>query len=138
MRQSWDSYWLDMAKLISTRATCPRASVGCVIVKGNYVITSGYNGALAGEPHCVDVGCDLSEEYTLHDFVHYGDNPINEIIKHCQRAIHAEVNAIAQAARLGKAVDGATLYLYDSGARMGPCRECQKVILASGVVKVVS
>lgn len=116
MRLNWDEYFLAMAKLVSTRSTCPRASVGAVLVKRKRMIATGYNGSLPGLPHCEDVGvgCLLEDG-------------------HCQRAIHAEVNAIAQTARFGLSVEGAVLYFYDSENRQQPCRECMKVINAVGI-----
>lgn len=117
-RPSWDEYFLEIAKLVSTRATCPRASVGAVLVLDKRIVATGYNGAPPGEPHCTEVGCLMEDG-------------------HCQRAIHAEVNAIAQAAQFGVAVRGATLYVYDSLGRGRECRECRKVVKAAGVMKVV-
>ena len=113
-RPSWREYWFKLAELVSTRSTCPRAQVGVVLVKDNRLIATGYNGALPREPHCTEVGCMIEDN-------------------HCQRAIHAEVNAIAQAAKFGVAVLGATLFMYDSAGRTTPCRECTKVIKAAGV-----
>lgn len=116
MRPEWDSYFLELAKLVSTRSTCTRASVGAILVKRKRLLASGYNGSLPGLSHCIDigVGCLIEDG-------------------HCQRAIHAEVNAIAQAARFGIAIEGAILYFYDSENRPTPCRECMKVINAAGV-----
>lgn len=116
MRLDWNEYFLAMAKLVSTRSTCPRASVGVVLVKRKRMIATGYNGSLPGLSHCEDVGVGCLME----------DG-------HCQRAIHAEINAIAQCARFGLSVEGAILYLYDSANRATPCRECMKVIKSSGV-----
>ncbi|MBI4127982.1 MAG: dCMP deaminase [Parcubacteria group bacterium] len=112
-RPSWDTYFLNIAKVVSERATCLRASVGAVFVVGNRVLTTGYNGSPPGKPHCIDVGCDVVDG-------------------HCQRAIHAECNAVAQAALVGVSLRGATLYLYDTQKRM-PCRECKKLLDAIGV-----
>lgn len=112
-RPSWDDYFLSIAREVSTRASCPRASVGAVLVRDNRILATGYNGAPSGEPHCFDEGCIIEDG-------------------HCQRALHAEVNAIASAARSGVSVDRAVMYLYDSQFR-GPCRECRKVLIAAGV-----
>ena len=110
MRPSWDDYFLDIAKVVSTRATCPRASVGAVIVsKDNRILATGYNGSPSGSKHCTDIGCDVVDN-------------------HCQRALHAEVNAIAYAARAGSSIEGGMVYLYGRN----PCRECYKVMLAAG------
>jgi len=118
-RQGWDDYFISIAKQVASRATCPRASVGAVIVRDKRIIATGYNGAPAGEPHCLDVGCLMVDG-------------------HCQRAVHAETNAIAQAARFGVATDGATLYYWDSGGRsVTNCVKCSQVIKASGIIRVV-
>ena len=120
MRDTWDSYFLKIAEKVASRATCPRASVGAVIVKDKRIIATGYNGAPSGEPHCSDVGCDM-------------------VNGHCQRAIHAETNAIAQAARFEVAVGRATLYYWDSGGRpMRACVKCTQLIRAAGIKRVVS
>ena len=119
IRPSWDTYFLNIAEAVSTRATCPRASVGVVLVKDHRILATGYNGALEGESHCTYSGCIMEDD-------------------HCQRAIHAEVNAIAWAARVGVSVDGATLYMYDSDGRTEPCKECMKVVNAAGIVRILS
>ena len=117
-RVSWHDYFLALAQAVSRRATCPRASVGVVLVRDSRIIATGYNGALAGEPHCTEVGCDM-------------------VNGHCQRAVHAEVNAVAQAAQFGIAVGGATLYEYDSLLRTEPCPECRKVVKAAGISAII-
>ena len=115
-RPNWDEYFLEIAKIVSTRATCPRASVGAVIVKDNHVLSTGYNGAAPGEPHC---GCIMENN-------------------HCQRAIHAETNAVAQAARFGISIDGATMYYWDSQDRGAEsCVKCTQVMKAAGIIRVV-
>jgi len=91
-RPTWNQYFAELATLTAARSTCPRASVGCVLVKDNRVVSTGYNGSAPGMPHCTDVGC-----FTEHN--------------HCIRTIHAEVNAIAQAARTGVTTEGATAYV---------------------------
>ena len=119
MRQSWDDYFLEIARVVSTRATCPRASVGAVIVKDHQIISSGYNGSPAAEPHCLDAGCVVVDG-------------------HCQRAIHAETNAVCQAAKQGIAVEGATLYYWDSLDRPSTvCVKCTQVMKAAGIALVV-
>lgn len=92
-RPTYNRYFHQIAEIISTRATCPRAQVGAVIIRDNHIIGAGYNGAPAGRPHCLDVGC----------------YPLNS---HCQRAIHAEQNAIGHAASIGVALAGSILYVY--------------------------
>jgi len=119
-RADWDTYFLSIAEKVASRATCPRASVGAVIVKDKRILTTGYNGALAGEPHCTEeVGC----------IVEHG---------HCARAVHAEINAVAQAARFGIAIEGATAYVWDSLERGSACPECLKALRAAGVVRIVA
>lgn len=118
-RSNWDEYFLNVAKLVASRSTCPRASVGAVLVKGKRIIATGYNGAPSGEQHCTDIGCLMVEG-------------------HCQRVIHAETNAIAQAARLGIAVEGATLYYYDSLGRPLSCLNCLLLGKAAGIARVVT
>src|SRR3989338_7632482 len=81
-RPSWDEYFLKLAMLISERATCPRMHCGCVVVKNNRVLAAGYNGSIAGQPHCEDVGCLVENN-------------------HCVRTNHAEINALVQAAYQG-------------------------------------
>ena len=76
-RPDWDRYFIRIAKEVASRSTCPRAAVGAVIVKDNHIISTGYNGAVPGKPHCEDEGCNVMDG-------------------HCQRAVHAEINAIIQ------------------------------------------
>lgn len=110
MRPDWEYYWLDMAHVVSKRGTCLRKEVGAVVVKDNRLLVSGYNGSLPGEEHCIDVGCEMEDN-------------------HCVRTVHAEVNAIADAARRGIAVEGATMY-----TTITPCRNCRKVATSAGIV----
>ena len=118
-RPSWDEYFLEVAKTISRRSSCPRAAVGAVIVRDKRIISTGYNGAAAGEPHCTEVGCLMESG-------------------HCQRAIHAETNAIAEAARFGLSVDGATLYFWDSLGRLAEsCVKCTQIMKAAGIIRIV-
>lgn len=118
-RPAWTEYWIGIAHAVSARASCPRARVGAVLVSpDNRLLGCGYNGAPPGQPHCTDVGCEMVDG-------------------HCQRALHAEVNAVAFAARYGVPVAGAHLYLYVSrsdGGSTDVCRECAKVLTAAGVV----
>lgn len=116
MRKSWDHHFMDMAYLASSRGTCPRKRVGCVIVRDNRVISTGYNGSMPGQPHCDDAGC----------LYLYGEDA------GCQRTNHAEANAIAQAARFGISVEGATCYVT-----MSTCYTCLKLLISSGITRVV-
>lgn len=118
-RLSWDEYFINIAREVSRRATCPRASVGAVIVKDHRILSTGYNGAAPGEPHCTDEGCIIVDS-------------------HCTRVIHAEVNAVAQAAKFGVCIDGATLYYWDSQQRTPSCPNCNQVMKATGIIKVIN
>lgn len=104
---------MGIARLAAARSTCPRAQVGCVIVRDKQVIATGYNGSPPGAAHCTQDGCQMEHG-------------------HCVRSIHAEVNAIGQAARRGTAVSGSTAYVTHT-----PCRQCQKTLVAAGVQFVV-
>ncbi|WP_338866549.1 cytidine/deoxycytidylate deaminase family protein [Myxococcus stipitatus] len=112
-RVSWDQYFMDIAKQVATRATCDRKHVGAVIVRGRTILSTGYNGSIRGLPHCDDVG-------------HMMENG------HCVATVHAEANAIIQAATNGVAIDGATIYTTAS-----PCWPCFKLIANAGLVRVV-
>ena len=104
-RPNWDEYFLKLAMLASERATCPRMHCGAVLVKNKNVIATGYNGSIPGDEHCEDVGCLLVDN-------------------HCVRTVHAEMNAIVQAARRGHTVDGATAYVTNM-----PCTTCAKSLI---------
>lgn len=109
-RVSWDEYFLTIATVVACRATCPRKSVGAVIVSPNkHILATGYNGSMPGDEHCSDVGCLMEDN-------------------HCVRVIHAEANAIAQAARNGVKLDNATVYVTAS-----PCWPCFKLLVNSGI-----
>jgi dCMP deaminase len=118
-RPDWREYFINIAEQVAKRATCPRAWVGAVIVKDNRIISTGYNGAPAGESHCTEQGCFIE-----HD--------------HCIRAIHAETNAVTQAAKYGVAIDGALLYFWDSQSRRADsCNKCFQVMQAAGIAGVI-
>lgn len=109
-RPSFEDVFFDIAWTMGSRATCPRKSVGCVIVdERNSIIASGYNGAPRGMPHCSDVGCLLEGG-------------------HCVRAVHAEINAIASAARNGISLEGCSAY-----CTLLPCINCMQAMLACGI-----
>lgn len=114
VRKPWEEYFADMAKLVSSRSTCDRLQVGCVIVdSSNRVLATGYNGSLPGQPHCTDVGCLLE-----------GGS--------CVRTVHAEANAVAHAARAGVALEGSTAYVTHS-----PCVSCLKQLISAGVTRII-
>jgi len=122
VRSSWDEYFMQVAKAISNRATCNRGRSGCVIVGDRQILASGYVGAPPGLPHCDEIG-------HLFNFVVHSDGIKRE---HCVRTVHAEQNAICQAAKRGVALNGATLY-----SRMTPCRICGMLIISCGISRVV-
>jgi dCMP deaminase len=120
-RPPWDVYFLDIAHFVATRSTCLRRHVGAVLVKEKRILTSGYNGAPSGLTHCLELGC-LREELKV---------PSGERHELC-RALHAEQNAIIQAAVHGVAIKGSTLYATNQ-----PCVICSKMIINAGIVRVV-
>lgn len=113
MRPGWDEYFMQIARTVATRATCPRLAVGAVLVREHRILTTGYNGAPRGVSHCTEAGCML----------------VNE---HCMRATHAEANAIVQGALHGVGLGGATAYCTHQ-----PCVNCSKLLISAGVVKIV-
>ncbi|MCL2557897.1 MAG: cytidine/deoxycytidylate deaminase family protein [Treponema sp.] len=121
-RPTWDEYFMEVCDAISKRATCDRGRSGCVIAKDNRILVTGYVGAPAGLPHCDEVGHQFKK--MLHED--------GSITTHCVRTVHAEQNAICQAAKKGVPIDGATLY-----CRMTPCRTCAMLIINCGIVRVV-
>lgn len=123
-RISRDDLFFGIARLFAERSTCPRASVGALAVQEGRVVASGYNGAPAGMPHCYDVGCQIVfESPTTKDPMSF--------VEHCVRSVHAEVNTIAWAARLGVSLKGSHLYLTHS-----PCFACSKLIVNAGIQAV--
>ena len=113
MRKPWDEYFIDMTRMVATRATCARRQVGAVIVRDKRTIASGYNGSVAGDVHCLDVGCKVVDG-------------------HCIRTVHEESNAILQCAKFGVRTEGADLYVTHF-----PCLQCTKQIIQAGIRKVV-
>jgi len=122
VRPTWDDYFMEVADAIAKRATCSRGRSGCVIARGRQILVTGYVGSPPGFPHCDEVGHQFKK--VLHED--------GSITQHCVRTIHAEQNAICQAAKLGISLAGATLY-----CRMTPCRACAMLIIACGMVRVV-
>jgi dCMP deaminase len=122
IRPNWDEYFLNIMGEIGKRGTCERGRLGCVITKNNRILTTGYAGAPPGLPHCDEIG-------HLFQKVEHFDGKIRQ---HCIRTIHGEQNAIAQAAKYGISIDGATLY-----CSMSPCNDCAKLIVATGISRVV-
>jgi dCMP deaminase len=111
-RASWDEYFMSIASVVASRSTCPRKYVGAVIVRNRTILSTGYNGSIRGLPHCSDVGHMMEDG-------------------HCVATIHAEANAIIQAARNGVTIEGGTVYVTAS-----PCWSCFKQIANSGIVRI--
>ncbi|RJX29252.1 MAG: cytidine deaminase [Dethiobacter sp.] len=120
-RPSWDSYFLEIASVIAGRSTCLRRKVGAILVKDKRLLTTGYNGAPAGLKHCLEIGC-LRQVKNI---------PSGERHELC-RGLHAEQNAIIQAALHGVSIKGADLYCTHH-----PCSLCSKMLINSGVEKVI-
>ena len=120
-RPSWDEYFMGIAELTKKRSTCLRRNVGAVIVQGRHIIATGYNGAPRGIDHCAERGGCLRQELGI---------PSGERHELC-RALHAEQNAIIQAASFGHSVEGANIYITHS-----PCIICSKMIINVGIKKI--
>ncbi|MDH4321843.1 MAG: dCMP deaminase family protein [Desulfobulbaceae bacterium] len=119
-RPSWDAYFMSITELVAQRATCLRRRVGAILVRDKHIISTGYNGAPRNVSHCLEVGC-LREQQKI---------PSGERHELC-RGLHAEQNAIIQAALHGVSVDGATLYCTNS-----PCSICSKMLINAGIRKI--
>ena len=122
IRPTWDEYFMELAHTVSKRATCDRGRSGCVIVRDKQILVTGYVGSPRGLAHCDDVGHFFKK--TIHED--------GSVTQHCVRTVHAEQNAITQAARRGIALDKSTLY-----CRMTPCRTCAMLIINCGIKRVV-
>ncbi len=120
-RPTMDEYFMEIARVVASRSTCLRQNVGAVIVKDKRILATGYNGAPSGLPHCLDIGC-LREQLNV---------PSGERHELC-RAVHAEQNAIIQAAVHGVSIKDATLYTTHQ-----PCIMCAKMIINARIKKVV-
>lgn len=122
VRPTWDEYFMEVASTIAKRATCDRGRSGCVIARDRQILVTGYVGSPKGLPHCDDVG------HLMKKVLHEDGRATN----HCLRTVHAEQNAICQAAKLGIALEGSTLY-----CKMTPCRTCAMLIINCGIKRVV-
>jgi len=120
-RPSWDQYFMDIVDLVSKRSTCLRRHVGAVIVRDKRILATGYNGAPSGIRHCKEVGC-LRDKLNI---------PSGERHELC-RGLHAEQNAIIQAALHGVSIMGSTLYCTNH-----PCIICTKMLINAGITKIV-
>jgi dCMP deaminase len=112
-RSSWDEYFMNIARTVATRATCHRKHVGAIIVRDRTILSTGYNGSIRGTPHCDEVGHMMEDG-------------------HCVRTIHAEMNAIIQAAKNGTSIEQGSIYVTAS-----PCWNCFKAIANAGLHRVV-
>lgn len=120
LRPSWETYFMDIAALVAKRSTCLRRSVGAVIIKDKRILTTGYNGAPSGIQHCLEIGCLRAE-------MNVASGERHELC----RGIHAEQNAIIQAAFHGVSIRGATLFCTNL-----PCSICAKMIINAGIEKI--
>ncbi|MDP1676243.1 MAG: dCMP deaminase family protein [Bacteroidota bacterium] len=111
-RVTWNEYFMNIAEQVATRSTCSRKNVGAVIVRDKTILSTGYNGSLRGAPHCDEAGHDMEND-------------------HCVRTVHAEANAVAQAAKHGVRIDESEIYVTAS-----PCLTCFKLIANSGIRKI--
>lgn len=111
-RVDWHTYFMNIARVVATRSTCPRKAVGAVVVRDRIILSTGYNGSIRGLPHCTEIGCDVEND-------------------HCVATVHAEANAIIQAARNGVCIEGADIYVTAS-----PCWNCFKLIANSGISRI--
>jgi dCMP deaminase len=111
-RVSWEEYFMNIAQEVATRSTCNRKHIGAVIIRDKTILSTGYNGSIRGLPHCDEVGHEMEND-------------------HCVRTIHAEANAIVQAAKNGVAIDGGEIFITAS-----PCYNCFKMIANSGIRKI--
>ncbi|TZE81301.1 deoxycytidylate deaminase [Calorimonas adulescens] len=121
MRPSWDDYFMEILDIVKTRSTCLRRQVGAIIVRGNRILTTGYNGAPSGMAHCSETGC-LRDKMGI---------PSGERQELC-RGLHAEQNAIIQAGLYGIDIKGSTIYCTHK-----PCITCTKMIINAGIIRVV-
>jgi len=121
IRPDWDEYFMEIAQIVRTRATCIRRQVGAIAVKDKRILTTGYNGAPAGLAHCSEVGC-LRAEMNV---------PSGQRHELC-RGLHAEQNTIIQAAVYGTSIKGATFYVTHQ-----PCVVCAKMLINAGIERLV-
>lgn len=119
-RPSWETYFMEIASLVAKRSTCIRRAVGAILVKDKRILATGYNGAPSGIRHCIDAGC-------LREQLHVASGQRHELC----RGIHAEQNAIIQAAYHGASIKGATLFCTNL-----PCSICTKMIINAGIEKI--
>jgi len=121
-RPTWDEYFIKIMEMVGSRGSCDRGRSGCIITRDRRIISTGYVGSPVGLPHCDEVG------HEMHTVV----NEDGTQSRHCIRTAHAEQNAICEAARMGIALEGATLY-----CKMTPCYTCAKMIINAGIKNIV-
>lgn len=109
MRKDWDDYFFDIARVVASRATCPRRQVGCVIVSDRRILSTGYNGAPSGHDHCIDVGCSMQSN-------------------HCTRAVHAEENSILQLVYTMSQYQLDNITNVQLYCTLQPCNKCMQLI----------
>lgn len=122
-RPTWDEYFLKLVDEVGSRGTCDRGRAGCIVTKDKRILSTGYVGSPAGLPHCDEVGHEM----------HTVTNEEGVQSRHCIRTAHAEQNAINNAARIGVAIEGSTMY-----CKMTPCYKCAQSIINSGIVRIVA
>ncbi len=122
-RPDWDEYFLDLVDHVAARATCDRGRSGCLVVRDKRIVCTGYVGSPSGLAHCDEAGHDLRRMI----------DEDGTVRQHCVRTVHAEQNAICQAARYGLSLAGTTLY-----CTMEPCRVCAMLIASVGIARVVA
>ncbi|MDD3803860.1 MAG: dCMP deaminase family protein [bacterium] len=120
-RPSWEEYFMEIASLVSTRATCLRRKVGAIIVKDRHILSTGYNGPPKNTPHCDEIGGCMREKLNV---------PSGERME-LSRAVHAEQNAIIQAAKLGINIEGSDMFVTNQ-----PCFICAKMIINAGIKRI--
>ena len=120
-RPSWHQYFMTITRQVAERSTCNRAKVGAVIARDKNILATGYNGSPAGLPHCTDVGC----------LIYTSRTPSGEAEENCFRTIHAEINAIAQAAKNGAIIRDADIYITHT-----PCIHCMKGLINTGIRRI--
>ncbi|MBR9689537.1 MAG: cell division protein DedD [Candidatus Altiarchaeota archaeon] len=121
-RPGWDEYFMGIVDAVSKRATCDRGKTAVILVKDKVILTTGYVGSPVGMPHCDDAG-HLMKSITHED---------GSTSQHCMRTNHAEVNAVALAAKKGISIDGATMY-----CKLAPCYTCAKMLINAGIKRIV-
>ncbi|SDE64389.1 deoxycytidylate deaminase [Sporomusa acidovorans] len=121
VRPSWDEYFMEITKVVATRSTCLRRQIGAVIVKDRRLLSTGYNGAPCGLPHCGEVGCVRAVNHV----------PSGQRQELC-RGLHAEQSAVVQAAMYGVPIRGATIYSTHQ-----PCSACTKILINAGIIRIV-